>query len=410
MGPIYYIGILCYGLLIRVASLFNVKAKDWVLGRENWRQALKDLNLQEGPRIWIHAASLGEMEQGLPILMALKNQSPNHRFVLSFFSPSGYQNFKERELADAIVYLPLDSPRNARDFIELLSPDLAIFIKYEIWPNLLQELKSQGVKTLLAPAVFRSNQIYFKVYGGFFRKALKNFDTILVQDQQSLNLIQEIGHNANVCGDSRFDRAMEIKNSPYQVEGLKDWISEDLCLVVGSSWTKEENLINEILAFQKNLKVILAPHQIEKSNIQRIVDLLNSHGVSIFSDKSWQSNNKVLIIDNIGQLKKLYRFADLAFIGGGFGAGVHSTVEAAVYEIPLSFGPNHLKFVETKEMIAEGLAYEIRESQDLSQFIQRFQNDSDRKAFSESMAEYLSMKTGATKKIAEAALKLLDND
>jgi len=357
--------------------------------------------------VWLHAASLGEMEQGVPVLKALREKLSDHQFVISFFSPSGYNNFKDRELADAIVYLPLDLPKNARDFVKILKPDLAIFIKYEIWPNFLKALKKQKVKTLLAPAVFRANQIYFKPYGGFFRSALKAFDSILVQDLDSLKLINKIGLRADICGDSRFDQALEIKNSDYQVAGLNEWISNQLCLITGSSWPKEEALLVELLKQKPHLKLIIAPHEVESDNIQRVHDLFHDFGVNRFSESTWKDQNQVLIIDNIGQLKKLYRYGDLVLVGGGFGVSVHSTVEPSVYQVPIAFGPNHKKFVETKEMIAKGLAFEINNSAELSSFVEGFENKGEREAFKPKMQQYLDTKVGAAKKISEAALKHL---
>lgn len=390
-----------------MSAPFNPKAKDWVEGRKNWREDLEALSLKKQPIVWLHAASLGEMEQGVPVLKALREKLSDHQFVISFFSPSGYKNFKDRELADAIVYLPLDLPKNAHDFVKILNPDLAIFIKYEIWPNFLQALKKQKVKTLLAPAVFRANQVYFKPYGEFFRSALEAFDSILVQDLDSLKLINKIGLRADICGDSRFDQALEIKNSEYQVAGLNEWISNQLCLITGSSWPKEEALLVELLKQKPHLKLIIAPHEVESDNIQRIHDLFHVFGVNRFSESTWLSQNQVLIIDNIGQLKKLYRYSDLVLVGGGFGVSVHSTVEPSVYEVPIAFGPNHQKFVETKEMLAQGLAFEIQNSSDLNAFIEKFESKTSREAFKAKMQEYLNSKAGAAKKISENAFKLL---
>lgn len=410
MQVVYNIGILLYGLAIRFTSLFNTKAKDWLKGRDDWRKEVKNLALKNGKRVWLHAASLGEMEQGIPILKSLRKDLPEHQFIISFFSPSGYQNFKERDLADAILYMPLDTPRNAADFVSLLQPDLALFIKYEIWPNHLKALEQSGVKTILAPAVFRDSQIYFKPYGRFFRKALTRFDDILVQDQWSFDLLEKIEIHSSICGDSRFDQALQIKSLPYSVEELPRWIDQKVCLIAGSSWPKEEELLKDLLTRQKELKLIIAPHEVGEENIQRIEGQFKIFGVDRFSTRNWDTQNQVLIIDNIGQLKKLYRYADLAFIGGGFGVSVHSTVEPTIYEIPVAFGPNYHKFVETKEMIAQGLAFEIENSADLNAFVNRFSKKEEQLQFKPEMARYLERKIGAANKIRRVALKLLENE
>lgn len=410
MSLVYNIAIYFYGWLIGLASLFNSKAKDWIQGRENWRKTLAKLPLKEGKRIWLHAASLGEMEQGIPVLKALRKELPDYQFIISFFSPSGYQNFKDRDLVEAIIYMPLDTPKNATDFVSLLQPDLALFIKYEIWPNHLKALSKSGVKTLLAPAVFRSSQIYFKPYGGFFRKALQQFDAILVQDQMSHDLLKKIEIKNSICGDSRFDQALQVKSLAYAVEELPNWINQQLCLIAGSSWPKEEELLKDLLTRQRELKVIVAPHEVAEENIQRIEGLFKEFGVSRFSMKHWGPNHQVLIIDNIGQLKKLYRYADLAFIGGGFGVSVHSTVEPAVYEIPIAFGPKHQKFIETREMLELGLAQEIRNLHYLEGFIDDYHLEAKRLSFKPKMKSYLKAKIGASEKISQTALSFLNHD
>ena len=410
MSLVYNIAIYFYGRAIALAAVLKPKAKDWIRGRENWQTNLSKLPLKQGKRIWLHAASLGEMEQGVPVLRKLKETLPDHQFIISFFSPSGYHNFKERDLADTILYMPLDTPQNAADFVSLLQPDLALFIKYEIWPNHLKALSKSGVKTMLAPAVFRDSQIYFKPYGGFFRKALKQFDAILVQDQMSHDLLDKIGVKSSVCGDSRFDQALQVKSLAYAIEELPNWINQQLCLIAGSSWPKEEELLKDLLARQRTLKVIVAPHEVAADNIQRIEGLFKEFGVSRFSTKNWDPDHRVLIIDNIGQLKKLYRYADLAFIGGGFGVSVHSTVEPAVYEIPIAFGPKHQKFIETREMLELGLAHEIENLHDLEGFIDDYHLEAKRLRFKPKMKSYLKAKIGASEKISQAVLSFLNHD
>lgn len=407
MRALYSGGIKLYGMAIKLAAPFNEKAKNWVEGRKNWRDDLKQYRFKDAPKLWFHAASLGELEQGIPVIKLLKEKNPKFQIIISFFSPSGYLNFKDQELAEAVVYLPLDTRANARDFLEILKPDLAVFLKYEVWPNFLAELKKRGIPTVLAPAVFRPKQIYFKPYGHFFQKALKDFSAILVQDESSQSLLQSLGISGSICGDSRFDQALKVKNSAYQAEGLDTWIDGKLCLVAGSSWPKEESLLEELLVKKSELKLILAPHQVDEKNIQRLLNQFQRFGVNRFSEKQWSAGNQVLIIDNIGHLKKLYRYGQLAFIGGGFGVSVHSTVEPSVYGIPLGFGPNYHKFIEAREMVAQELAFEIQNFTDLNAFVDRFKATSDQASFKPRMESYLNQKVGAAEKITASILKLL---
>ena len=350
------------------------------------------------------------MEQGVPILKQLRKALPQHQFLITFFSPSGFNNFKQRDLADQILYLPLDTPQNAQEFIRLIQPDIALFIKYEIWVNYFRILKQKNIPLILAPAVFRPDQIYFKAYArSFFTPILRNISRILVQNEASLNLLEN--HNirgAEICGDSRFDQAIANKTENYPSDKVEQFLGKSFCLTLGSSWPPEEDILEQSLPFFPHLKVILAPHDVSPTNIKRIETKFSPFGVSKFSEENWATKNAILLIDNIGHLKKLYRFADFALIGGGFGAGLHSTVEAIVYGIPVAFGPKHYKFIEVSEYLKNKIGFEIKTSAEFTGILRKLKDNHYRQKLRTKIDFYLESKTGAADKITAKALELLE--
>lgn len=361
----------------------------------------------------MHASSLGEMEQGLPILKQLRKRLPQHQIILSFFSPSGYENFQDRELCDYVCYLPIDLPREAEDFAEILQADLALFIKYDIWPNILKALSKQKTKLFLAPALFRKNQIYFRNYAGsFFKNSLKRFDQIHVQDQISLDLLRDFGHPAVfACGDSRFDRALENTRKAYPLQ-LNQSLQPGPCLVAGSTWPQEEKLIKDLIKDRDELSLIIAPHDVSQKNIERLGSTFSEFGLLKLSEiEEKQKPVRIILVDSIGNLKYLYRFANIVLIGGGFGKGVHSTIEAAVYYKPILFGPNHNKFIETNELLELGLALEIPStSQKLLPLVSQQLGKCNERNFQASYSNYISSKLGAANKIAETILLKIEVD
>tara|TARA_R110002050_G_scaffold11037_1_gene37560 strand:+ start:2032 stop:3228 length:1197 start_codon:yes stop_codon:yes gene_type:complete len=393
-----------------MASLFSPKARDFIRGRKNWRKNFSEGNESSQPTIWLHAASLGEMEQGVPILKQLRKALPRHQFLITFFSPSGFNHFKQRDLAEHILYLPLDTPKNAREFIALIQPDLAIFIKYEIWVNYFRVLKQKNIPLILAPAVFRPEQVYFKAYArSFFTPILRNISSILVQNEASLSLLESHHiRGAEICGDSRFDQAMANKTEDYPSEKIKQFLGKSFCLTLGSSWPLEEDILEKSLPSFPDLKVILAPHDVSPDNIKRIETKFSPFGLNKFSEAKWSAEKSILLIDNIGHLKKLYRFADFAFIGGGFGGGLHSTVEAIVYGIPVAFGPKHYKFIEVNEYLKNDIGFEIKTSADFLAILRKLKDDHYRQKLRTKIEFYLESKTGAADKISAKALELLE--
>jgi len=356
---LYNLGIHILSLILNVLSFFNLKIKKGVKGRQETFKLLEDKLSPEDKTIWFHCASLGEYEQGLPVFESIRNDFPTHKIVLTFFSPSGYEIRKHTPIADIVTYLPLDTKINSKKFLDLVHPEFTVFVKYDIWPNLLSELKRRQGRAILISALYRKNHSYFKWYGGHLRKALQTFEHIFVQNESSKLLLKEINiTNVTVSGDTRYDR---VSNQLLQNNSL-DYISEfkqdSLCVVIGSSWPEDETIllpyINKYAS--QNLKFIIAPHNTNTSQIKNITKELEVDYV-LFSDKENKDLTKysIFIIDTIGLLTKIYSYADIAYVGGAMGTtGLHNILEPAVFGIPIIIGQNHNKFPEAKTMIKNG--------------------------------------------------------
>lgn len=399
MKSLYLIGIKSYALIVQILSPFNPKAKSWIKGRENWRSRLRQNRDLIKDSIWIHAASLGELEQAIPLIKKIKAENPSEKIFLSFFSPSGYENFRHHDLVDYYDYLPIDSPINAKDFIGICQPKIALFIKYEIWPFYLKELQKKSIPQIIAPALFRANQIYFKPLSrDFFLPILKKISSILVQDQDSFDLLNSKGFkNIGICGESRFDRVVDLAKQDYSNHIVEEFASDSFVVIGGSTWPKDEYILKEMLVANPDIKLIIAPHEVDSDNTHRITQEFKEFGAVLLSVGRVIAANQVLIIDNIGQLSKIYRFANLAFIGGGFGQGLHSTLEAAVYGMPIFFGPNHKKFKEPQAMINAGFAFEIDDDEFAKKKLDLLLNDKDKLTeLSNKAREYVNSYSGAT--------------
>lgn len=344
--------------LVKIVALFSPKIKLFVEGRKVVFPILASKINPTDKTIWFHAASLGEFEQGLPVIEKIKEKHPNHKIVVTFFSPSGYEVRKNSKVADVIVYLPLDTKRNAERFIKAVHPDLVFFIKYEYWPNYLNELKKQQIPTYLISGIFRKKQVFFKWYGGFYRKALDSFDHFFVQNAKSKELLLQIGKtNVTVSGDTRFDRVASILEKNNSLDFISEFKNETLTIVVGSSWPKDETLLVDFINSNPyNVKFIIAPHNIKEEQIQQLKNNISKKTV-LFSevgkgrDLSLQ-NFDVFIIDTIGILTKIYSYADIAYVGGGFGnPGVHNILEPATFGVPIVIGPNFSHFAEAIALV-----------------------------------------------------------
>ena len=357
MHFIYHIllNIAWFGL--HVVALFNAKIKLFVRGRKQTFSILEDKLTSADKTIWMHVASLGEFEQGLPILERLRAQYPNHKLVLSFFSPSGYEVKKNTTAADVVVYLPMDSLSNAKRFLKLVHPELAIFVKYEVWPNYLHQLKKSNTPTILISAIFSKRQIYFKPYGGFMRKSLQKFDTYFVQDDDSKKLLDSIGiTKVQVGGDTRLDRVSEILERNNCLDFMDRFKNNQLCLVAGSTWPEDESiLIDYINRTEERLKFVIAPHQIKPAHVAKITAVLQKPSIcySALGDQNLKEID-VMIIDTIGLLTKIYSYANIAYVGGGFATGLHNTMEPAVFGVPIIIGPQFEGFKEAEDLVREG--------------------------------------------------------
>ena len=355
---LYNILLIIASQLVKVAAIFSPKIRLFVDGRKTVFSILKSKISPLDKAIWFHAASLGEFEQGLPVMEKIKTKFPNHKIVLTFFSPSGYEVRKNNMIADVTVYLPLDTKFNARRFLNLVHPDLVFFIKYEYWPNYLNELKKLHIKTFLISGVFRKNQAFFKWYGSFYRSALYAFDYFFVQNESSKLLLQKLNfNNVKISGDTRFDRVIAILERNNSLDFIKQFKNNTVTIVIGSSWPKDENLlVNYINNNIDNVKFIIAPHNIQAGQILALKNSILRKRV-LFSEIEADRNlplqeYDVLIIDTIGLLTKIYSYADIAYVGGGFGnPGVHNILEPATFGIPIIVGPNFSHFPEAVALV-----------------------------------------------------------
>ncbi len=378
-----------YNILIHIAAffikliaLFSSKIKLGVVGRKKTFKRLNDAIDSKDSCIWFHCASLGEYEQGLPVFEKIKKIYSEHKIVLSFFSPSGYEIRKTSPVADVVVYMPLDTKKNTKEFLNIINPDLIVFVKYDIWPNYLKEIKSRNIKAILISALFRKNQIYFKSYGKWMQKYLSAFDHFFVQNESSKQLLNSIGfNNVTVSGDTRYDRVSNQLNLDNNLSFIKDFKGDKICFVAGSTWPEGEKYIcNYINSNQSlDLKYIIAPHDIRPNRIKEIKNKLNVPSI-LFSEKDGQELNKynVLIIDSIGILSKVYSYADIAYVGGAIGTtGLHNILEPAVFGTPIIIGKNHTKFPEAKLMIDYGGVFSISSEEEFESLLNRIANNKE---------------------------------
>ena len=360
MKLLYSIGIYIASFVLKCLALFNSKLKQGVDGRKNTFSKLKKAIKPEDKTFWFHCASLGEYEQGLPVFEALKVKHPDYKVVLSFFSPSGYEVRKNTKIADVVVYLPLDTVTNAKQFLDLVHPEYILFVKYEIWPNFLHEIKKRNLNAILISAVFRNDHAFFKWYGSYIKSALFAFKHIFTQDENSKKLLENINYNlVSVSGDTRFDRVSNQLKVDNSVSFIEDFKNDHLCVVFGSSWPEDDKLYLDSINNDSTLdaKFIIAPHNMKPSYISSLKSQLKLKTIC-FSELKLEdnlANYNVFILDTIGYLSKVYSYADIAYVGGGAGAtGLHNILEPAVFGIPILIGKNYEKFPEAKSLIDLG--------------------------------------------------------
>lgn len=399
---IYKIGIFFYSLLIRLASLFNEKAKLFRAGRKNWRGTLQNQVEKDEKYLWFHCASLGEFEQGRPVMEEIKKKFPEYKIVLTFFSPSGYEIRKNYDDADIVLYLPIDTKNNAQAFINIVKPEKAFFIKYEFWYFYITELKKQNIPLYIFSAIFRENQHFFKntPWGSWFRKVLFQVEHYFVQNESSAQLLKNIGlSNISVSGDTRFDRVAAIAKNSREISIVEKFKGNASLIVAGSTWKPDEELLIEFINQNKDIKFIIAPHEVTGTNINRIHQLLKRPAILFSNINNYEIDNfQVLIIDSIGLLSSLYRYGNIAYIGGGFGVGIHNILEAATFGTPIVFGPNYKKFKEAVDLCLVSGAFSITNYYELKHTFDQLV--SDKKVLNNSSItcrNYVEKNVGSTK-------------
>ena len=390
---------------IHIASLWNPKASQWVIGRKSLIRQIKEaVGNIEGPLIWMHCASLGEFEQGKPLLEELKKSHVGHRILLTFFSPSGYEIRKNNSGADLVFYLPMDSHRNANEFLDAVNPELVIFVKYESWYYYLTELKKRKIPSLLVSAIFKKEQTFFGIFGGFLRGLLENYTHIFVQDLSSFELLKKYGLRADIsiAGDTRFDRVTAILDQPFSHHHIESFCKNSEVLIAGSTWEEDEKMLAQVSKEIPALKLIVAPHEVSESAIEKTKERFEgSVLLSALEADIDSSHAKVLVIDCIGMLSKLYRYSTLCYVGGGFNkAGIHNILEPAAYGRTVVFGPNHQRSAEPAEFIECGAGFSYHRQRELIEIVSRLlEHKSEREEKNRIAKQYVETKKGSAEKI-----------
>jgi 3-deoxy-D-manno-octulosonic-acid transferase len=408
MLTVYNLIVYLASQILKIVALFSPKMKLFVNGRKTVYSTLKSKIKSDDKTIWFHAASLGEYEQGLPVIEKIKDKFPSHKIIVTFFSPSGYEVRKNNTVADVTVYLPLDTKSNAKQFLDLVHPEMVFFIKYEYWPNYLNELKKLNIKTYLISGILREDQAFFKWYGGFYRDALKTFDYFFVQNENSKKLLQSIGfNNVKISGDTRFDRVVSILERDNSLDFIEQFKDNKTTIVIGSSWPKDENLLIDFINnSSENVKFIIAPHNIKQEQIQELKNLIKKKTI-LFSEKNEILNQvqndkladfNVFIIDTIGILTKIYSYADIAYVGGGFGnPGVHNLLEPATFSVPIVIGPNYSHFAEATALVNMEGCISIQSQTQLNEALNLLiQNEDERFEKGHICSTFVQMNKGAS--------------
>ncbi|MFI3305372.1 MAG: glycosyltransferase N-terminal domain-containing protein [Rikenellaceae bacterium] len=397
---LYNIALLLYSLAIRVASLRIHKAKLWCEGRQDLFSRMERTISKSDRIIWFHVASLGEFEQGRPLIERVRASHPDYKILLTFFSPSGYEIRKNYDGADYIFYLPIDTTNNARRFLDIVHPEIVIFVKYEYWLNLLFELRNRNIRSYIVSAIFRQQSIFFKWWGFMWRNALSCFEMLFVQDENSKRLLCDIGYdNVVVAGDTRFDRVKSVAEKTTKIDVVERFKGESELLVAGSTWHADEDILATVMSRHREVKMVIAPHEVEESNIAYIESLFE--GLCVRYTRVNEATNfdgvQVLILDTIGMLSSLYQYGEWGYIGGGFGVGIHNTLEAATFELPIAFGPNYSRFKEAVDMISLGGSCPITDAEELDTwFTELLRDPAKRTKVGKISGEYVATRCGAT--------------
>ena len=412
MSLLYNFGLFLLRTGYFLASFFNAKAKAFRIGRKNLFSHLRNqFESNASPVVWVHCASLGEFEQGRPVMEKLKSEFPDHKILLTFFSPSGFEVRKNYDKADFVYYLPWDTHKNAVQFISTVKPVLAIFIKYEFWHHYTTELKRKSIPILSVSSIFRRDQLFFKNYGGFYRDILKNFDHFFVQNDESVKLLRFLGlQNCTKAGDTRFDRVNEMVKRGDEIAVVKRFKNNEKVMVIGSCWPEDlDVLIPFINENYYNIKFIIAPHEISESFIGNLEKALNSENIRYSKAENQKVEEyQVMIIDNIGMLGRLYKYGEFAYVGGAFGKGLHNILEAACYGIPVFFGnKNYEKFQEANDLINRGGAFEVSDYLDLKNKYEMITLPQTFLLACEVTRQYVEENLGATDKVIKYCHKIM---
>ena len=403
---LYNFCVAVYARLIALASLWNPKAKLWTTGRKNVFERMARAISPSDRIVWIHVASLGEFEQGRPLMEQIRKQYPEFKILLTFFSPSGYEVRKDYKGADYIFYMPIDTPRNVGRFLDIAHPEIAVFVKYEFWLNYLRQLKARGTRTYVISSIFRRNSIFFRSYGFLWRQALDAFDRIFVQNEESRELLHGIGFdNVIVAGDTRFGRVAAIAEAVKRIDAIETFKGDAPLFIAGSTWRPDEEILMELIADNPRIKFVIAPHEMDEARINRIMTQTCGRAVRYtHCDAQSLARSQVLILDTVGILASVYRYASWAYIGGGFGVGIHNTLEAATFALPIAFGPNYAKFKEARDMVALGAATKVESAEELKRWFAPLRDDSVLRAKVSSTAKDYTVKNqGATSLIMRVA-------
>lgn len=401
MRLLYDLGVWLYGKILWIISPFHRKAKLWVQGRKDIFKAIQEQIDPNQQYIWFHFASLGEFEQGRSVLEKIRIKYPSEKIVITFFSPSGYEIRKNTPLADHVFYLPEDTAKNARQFIELIRPKFAVFTKYEYWHHYFVELKKRNIKLLMISAIFREEQIFFKPYGDFFRDILRNVTYFFAQNMDTVHMLKWINiTNAGLAGDTRFDRVLELPMQHKPISEVERFCREHRVLVAGSTWKPDEELLKKLHDDFNAWKFIIAPHEIHDTHIQNIVELFDGQVLLFSNFRNYSPEEiharRVLLIDNIGMLSSLYHYGDITYVGGGFGVGIHNTLEAATYGKPVIFGPKYAKFQEAVDLVTLMAGFSISNYKQLKTVFGALQNKEKLQECSAAAKKYVQQRAGAT--------------
>jgi 3-deoxy-D-manno-octulosonic-acid transferase len=397
---LYNICIALYAALVRLVAPFNEKARLWCSGRKGMIERLRGA-IGEGDRVvWIHVSSLGDFEQGRPLVDYVHSHYPDYKVLLTFYSPAGYEVRKNYPNADYVSYIPVDTRRRVRRFLDVVKPEIAIFVKYEFWLNMLCELRRRNIRTYIASAIFRRNSIFFHPFGGLWRKALGAFDTLFVQEENSKHLLAEIGYeNVVVAGDTRFDRVITIADAAERVDIVEQFKGAKRLFVAGSTWGPDEEILLPLINENPDIKFVVAPHEMDEVRIGKILQGVQGGAVRYTQcdAQSDFSSTQVLVLDTIGILSSVYGYASWSYIGGGFGVGIHNTLEAATFGLPIAFGPKYEKFKEARDMVALGAATKVTSAEELMAWFAPLRDDAAYLArVSATAKDYTAKNQGAT--------------